>query len=228
LIKNFRHEEHFIIKYQNQDHSIEGFDLRELLREAYRMISQDFGYYFKNPIVVALYDEQDFKEITATPHWVGGMYDGKVRMPLKKFSFDDKELRSLATHEVTHAFVAAISSQHAPAWINEGLAQVEEDKIKKIDLLVFDSAVKTNSLLPLDQLTGQTSISSIKDQLAASLFYQQSFHFTQYLVKRYGMFNLKKMLAEYAKGKNSDEVMRNVLQVPLPRLEKEWHTTFSA
>lgn len=219
-------EEHFIIKYHNQDHSLEGFELRELLRQAYRSISQDFAFYFRNPIVVLLYDEADFRKITDTPHWVGGLYDGKVRMPLKKFSFNDSELRGLTIHEVTHAFIAAMSSQKAPPWINEGLAQVEEDKAHRIDLTVFEAAIKTRTLLPLDFLISEHSVTNLKDQMQATLFYQQTFHLTRYLVRRYGMFHLKKMLAEFALGKNSDEVIRSVLQVSPARLEKEWYATF--
>ncbi len=219
-------EEHFIIKYQNQDRSIEGFELREILRQTYRAISQDFGYYFKNQIVVLLYDEADFKNITNLPHWVGGVYDGKVRMPLKKFTYGDSELKALTRHEVTHAFIAALSARRAPAWINEGLAQVQEDKVRPINMLVFNSAVKTQSLLPLLELTSEASLSGKKDQLWVSLFYQQSFHLTKYLVGRYGVFMIKKMLADFGKGKNSDEVIHSNLQISPQKLEKEWRDTF--
>lgn len=220
-------EEHFIIKYQNQDRGIEGFELRELLRQTYRDISRDLGYYFRGQIVVLLYDEGDFKKIAGSPHWAAGLYDGKVRMPLKRFSYNDKQLRALTAHEVTHAFVAALSSQRAPAWINEGLAQVEQNKVEKIDMLVFDSAVKTRTLLPLDQLISEQALQGKSDALWVGLFYQQSFHLTQYLVDRYGTVNLKKMLLEFAQGKNSDEVIRAVLQISTARLEKEWRATFT-
>ncbi len=220
-------EEHFIIKYHNQNKSYEGFELRELLRRTYSAISKDFGYYFKHQIVVLMYDEKDFAEITKLPHWVAGVYDGKVRMPINRAGYSEKDFQALARHEVTHAFVAGMSSQRAPSWINEGLAQFEENKIRPIDLLVFDAAVKTNSLLSLIQLTNEQGISSIKDQLTVALFYQQSYRFTSYLVQRYGMFNLKKMLAEFAAGKNSEEAVRAVFQVSMERLEKEWKATLT-
>lgn len=218
-------EQHFIIKYNNEEKRYEGFELREMLRKTYRQISKDFGFYFNHQIVVLLLDEVDFKKMTNMPHWVAGVYDGKVRMPLNRFDFNDKELKAITTHEVTHAFVAAMSAMRAPAWINEGLAEYEENQIREVDTLVFDSAVATNTLFSLDQLMAQDTTTTITDTLKVSLFYQQSFKLTQYLVKRYKMFKIKEMLAAYGKGKNSDEVVREVLKISIARLEKEWLAT---
>lgn len=220
-------EEHFLIKYHDENKSMEGFELRELLRKTYRNISQDFGYYFRSKVVVLLYDEAEFKQMTGIPHWAGGIYDGKVRMPVSKTGFTEDTLKATTAHEVTHAFVAAMSNMRAPAWLNEGLAQYEENKIKPIDMIIFDSAVKTKTLLPLDQLIDQGSLQGKVDSLWVGLFYQQSLHLTGYLVKRYGMFTVKKMLTEFGKNKNSDEVIESVLQISVPKLEKEWRATFS-
>lgn len=219
-------EEHFLIKYHNQDKSMEGFELRELLRETYRNISRDFAYYFKNQLVVILYDEEDFRAISNAPHWAGGVYDGKVRMPVSRKGFAETDLKAVTAHEVTHAFVAQMSVQRAPAWLNEGLAQYQENKSRPLDMLVFDAAIKTKTLLPLDQIMNERSLESRTDPLWINLFYRQSFHLTNYLVKRYGFYYVKLMLGEFAKGKSSNEVVENVLKISVPKLEKEWRATF--
>ena len=220
-------EEHFLIKYYNEKEKIVGFELRELLRTTYRNISQDFGYYFRHQVVVLLYDEEDFKKLTNLPHWVGGVYDGKVRMPMKRVGFGEDDLKAVTAHEMTHAFVAAMSEGKAPAWINEGLAQYEENKVREIDLLVFRSAVKTNTLLSLDQLLSHRVAVSEEDPLLVSLFYQESFHLARYLAGRYHLFALKQILAAFGKGKNSEEALEEVLHISTDRLEKEWRATFS-
>lgn len=220
-------EEHFIIKYHNQEKQLEGFELREMLRQTYRSISQEFGYYPNRQIAVLLLDELEFKEISGAPHWAGGIYDGKIRLPVKRFGFSETDLKALSAHEVTHAFVAAISGQQAPVWLNEGLAVYQENKAKKVDMLVFNAAIKTQTIFPLDQLMNENALQSRQDALWVSLFYQESFHLTSYLVNRYGMFNVKKMLIEFSQGKTSDEVVRNVLQISIARLEKEWRATFT-
>lgn len=220
-------EQHFIIKYHNEDQSVEGFELRELLRGSYRDISKEFGYYFNHQVVVLLYDEDEFKQITDVPHWVGGLYDGKVRMPTSGKGFKEKELQALTTHEVTHAFIAAMSNRMAPAWINEGLAEYMENKVQKSDLIVFRSALKTDTLLPVDLLMSQSSSLSLNDPLMISLFYEESHQLVEYLVKRYGMFRVKQILQEFGKGKNSEEALREVLHISAKRLESEWKDTFS-
>ncbi len=216
--------EHFIIKYHNKETPLEGFELRELLRTTYLEISRDFAFYFNNKVTVLLYDPDEFKNIANTPHWVGGLYDGKVRMPASKTGYAENDLEALTAHEVTHAFVAAMSASQAPPWINEGLAQYEENKVRKLDMIVFDSAIKTRALLSLAQLMRQ-NLEDMKDPLLVSLFYRQSFHFVNYLIERYGMFRVKQVLGEFAKGKDSEEALRSVLKISPDRLEREWKDT---
>jgi len=219
-------EQHFLIKYHGENKAYEGFELRELLRKTYGVISRDFGYYFKHKVVVLLYDEKEFQLLTQQPHWVAGLYDGKIRLPAYKRGFTEGDLRALTAHEMAHAFVAVISSRRAPVWIHEGLAEYEENKVRKISMDLFESAVKTKTLMSLDQLMMVRAIGSIKSPLMVSLFYQQSFHLVSYLIDRYGMFRIKKLLEEFGTGKNSDEAIRAVLRISTKRLEREWKETF--
>lgn len=218
-------EQHFIIKYHNEDKNLEGFELRELLRGTYKAISQDFAYYFKHQVVVLLYDEEEFRKITNVPHWAGGLYDGKVRMPVSKKGFHELELKALTTHEITHAFVAAMSGNLAPAWINEGLAEYEENKVRQGSAAVFKSALKTKTLLPLDQLMSHRSSAAIQNPLMVTLFYEQSHELLKYMIGRYGMFRIKQLLEGFANGKDSDATLRAILRISPARLEKEWKDT---
>jgi hypothetical protein len=215
-------EEHFRLQYQKTGQPYDGFELREILRETYRNISSDLGYYFKQKIIVLLYDDDDFKALTGLPHWVAGVYDGKVRMPINREGSGNEELRSTAAHEVTHVFVGALSNRQAPPWINEGLAVYEEDKVRKRDDLIFRSAVKTKTLFSLMELIDQKETMSIKDPLMVGLFYEQAFKVTGYLVGRYGMFKVKQLLEEYGKGSDSGTAIQKVLAVSIDRLEREW------
>jgi tetratricopeptide (TPR) repeat protein len=226
--KKFRTEqvEHFVIKYYREEESDRGFELKELLRSTYRQLSQDFAYYFRHKVVILLYDQADFKKIAGMPHWAAGLYDGKVRMPINRSGFSDIDLRALTAHELTHAFVASMSQGAAPAWINEGLAEYEEARIKKPDMIVFDSAVTTGTLMPLDQIMEKNVTEKLKDPLLISLFYEQSYHLVNYLIERYGMFKIKQILAEFGKGKDSEDAIREVLRISTERLEKEWKATF--
>ena len=219
--------EYFVLRYEKDSVPGESFAYKDLLSKVYEQVSKDLDYNFHEKMVVLIYGEEDFNRITQMPHWVTGLYDGKVRMPVRLQGAGDSEMEALATHEMTHAFIAALSAHRAPAWVNEGLAQVEENKIRPIDLLVFDAAVTTRTLLPLDQLMIPQEAVAHHDPLWANLFYQQSYHLVQYLVNQYGIFKMRKLLEAFAAEKNSDEAVRSVYGVSIEELEKAWRATFT-
>jgi len=224
--KTYR-DEKFILKHDGTL-SEEAFTrIRTVLAETYKTISQDFGYYFKQPAIVLLYGAEDFRKITELPHWVSGVYDGKIRMPQSPAGLLGQDIRALAAHEMTHAFVAGMSGGDAPAWINEGLAEYQENKVKEQDLIVFRAAVKTKTLLSLDQLMNEEKLAEETDPLFANLFYVQSFRIVSYLVDRFGMFRIKQLLMEFAKGKDSNEAIWHVFKVSPEQLEKEWKATIT-
>jgi tetratricopeptide (TPR) repeat protein len=220
-------EEHFVIQYQKTGQPYEGFELRELLRETYRNVSSDLGYYFQQKITVLLYDDEDFTALTGMPPWVAGLYDGKVRIPINREGFDNRDIRTIAAHELTHVFAGMLSGRLAPPWINEGLAVYEENKVKPRDLVIFRAAVKTGTLFPLIELVDQKKTAAVTDPLLEGLFYEQSFQLTDYLIGRYGMFKIKQLLTEYGKGLDSQEVLENGLGISIDRLEREWRESLS-
>lgn len=218
----------FIIKYHGEDQRYERFELRELLRNTYQSLSKDFGYYFKHQVVVLLYDQDEFRKISQMPHWVGGAYDGKIRMPVYKKGFNENDLAALTTHEMTHAFVGALSAARAPVWINEGLAEFEENKIKKKDKTILRAAIKTKQLYSIDQLTSETTVMHLRDPLRITLFYQQSQSLVEFMMDRYRMVSIKRLLAEFGKGKDTDEALRSALRISTDRLEREWKESINA
>lgn len=218
-------EEHFILKYHGEESGLKDFELLDFLRSAYREISQDLGYFFKHKVVVLLYDELEFRELTAVPHWSVGVYDGKIRLPMYQKGFGPKEILKIIRHEVTHAFVVEIAGARCPAWLNEGLAEYEEAKVEAPDFHVFRAAIRTNALFPLASLFDRGKILEIKDPLEVEVFYQQSHQVVNYLVGRYGMFQVKKMLESFAKGRDSFEAVQEVLKISPLELERQWKET---
>ena len=90
----------------------------------------------------------------------------------------------------------------------------------------FPSAVKTNTLLTIDELFnfGQTTDSN--DDLKITLFYQESEHLVAYIIKRYDMFHIKQLFEQFGKGKDSDAAIREVVKISPQKLEAEWKETF--
>ncbi|HNX68591.1 MAG TPA: peptidase MA family metallohydrolase [Candidatus Omnitrophota bacterium] len=218
-------EEHFIIKFEKGQEDYSATGLKNLLREVYRQVSQDFGYYFNHKTVVLFYNSADFHNLTGKGHWVGGMYDGKIRLPAFRKGLTDTELRAVVTHEMTHAFIAAISSMRAPSWLHEGLAEYEANKVRPVDLLVFNAAVKTNTLMPVQEILSSDLMRQNPDPLLLTLFYQESFRIVSYIMERYRMYRMKEVLEKFKEGKSAEEAIEEVLGVSPGQLEKEWLAT---
>ncbi|GEM_PF-49146 len=218
--------ERFIIKYKGEDRGLEGFELREILRNSYREVGQELGYFFKQKVVVLLYDEAEYRSLSGPPHWSSGAYDGKIRLPAYQVGHTSREIEKIMKHELTHAFIHEISRGRAPAWINEGLAVYEESKIEPPDPIVFESAVRTNTLFALPVLFDEKSLLTKKDALEVKLFYDESYQLVKYLVERYKMFAVKKMLEAFGQGKDTFDAVGEVLKISPAELEREWKETF--
>jgi len=217
----------FILKYPETCELKEINKLKMILHDQYKKLSQDFGFYFKQPLVVVVYSPQQFEKVTKLPHWVSGTYDGNVRIPFCSSGIQEEDTRAATLHEMTHAFVTGMSQGQAPAWIQEGVAVYQDAQVKKREGIVFRAAVKTGTLLPLDQLMNEKKIHFEKDPLLVTLFYEESYEFVGYLVRRFGWVKIKEVLTEYTKGKNSDEVIQAVYSLSPEILEKAWKDTLT-
>ena len=195
-------DEHFIIRYK-QSENLEGSKIRDFLRDAYRAISQDFGYYPKYKVPVVLYDRSEYESLMGSvPHWSGALYDGKIRLPVYgsvAIPTREQDLKKLIHHELTHAFILDLSRMKCPVWLNEGLAQYEENKIMPIPLDLLVKAVRTKTLIAMDELIYE-DVAKISSQDKAVLFYLESFSFATYLIDRSRLYNMKQLLAELGKS----------------------------
>ena len=95
-----------------------------LLEEAYDRLWRDFGRSPQHDMPVILYTRGLFDEITRSPAWVGGTYDGKIRVPVGglQTESDARRLEPILAHELTHAFIRANVPGRLPLWFEEGLA----------------------------------------------------------------------------------------------------------
>ena len=60
---------------------------------------------------------------------IRAMYDGKIRLPSVDDNTDLTTFQSLMVHEYTHALVYYLAGPKCPIWLNEGLAQIQENTV---------------------------------------------------------------------------------------------------
>ena len=98
----------------------------EMLEDAYLRIGDALGFYPSQSVEVVLYTSQQFRDITRGPAWASGVYDGRIRVPVKGALDQVGDLERVLAHEYVHAIVATLAGRGVPAWVNEGLAVVLE------------------------------------------------------------------------------------------------------
>jgi Tfp pilus assembly protein PilF len=94
----------------------------DVLEKAYWKIGAALYAYPSDVITVVLYTREQFRDVTQSPAWAGGAFDGRIRVPVQGALENAAEFERVLTHELTHAFVRSIAGRTAPNWLNEGLA----------------------------------------------------------------------------------------------------------
>src|SRR2546428_724570 len=121
----------------------------EALEKAYWRIGTTLLAYPSGVITVVLYTEEQFRDITRSPTWAGGVFDGKIRVPMRGGLDDTRQLKTVLAHEFTHALVKSLAPRGVPTWVDEGLAVVfEMGDLKWAERL----ARQAPSLIPLPRL----------------------------------------------------------------------------
>ncbi len=85
-------------------------------------VGKTLNRYPAGVVTVTLYTNQEFQDITRSPSWSGGNYDGQIRLAVGGALSAGVDLDRVATHELVHAIIADIAPRRIPSWLNEGFA----------------------------------------------------------------------------------------------------------
>jgi hypothetical protein len=116
---------HFNILFEGPADQPMAARVSEMLEAVYWQVGGAIGAYPKDILTVVLYSKEQFRDVTQSPSWAGGLYDGRIRVPVAG-RIDEKALRRVVAHEFTHAVVYSLAPRGVPQWLNEGLAILME------------------------------------------------------------------------------------------------------
>lgn len=184
---------HFNFRYDgSRDGVTDGVDrLKVLLEDTY----QEFGEQFRRRpveagegrIEVVLYDAEGFDKVTGLGDWAGGVFDGKIRVPVEDLRSELRfaRVKGVLRHETAHAFTHSIGGAKVPAWLNEGVAQwLEEPARRASDVGVARARLATAALFPLARLNG--NLVGWEDRAEVARAYDQALAFVDHLSAQYG------------------------------------------
>lgn len=210
---------HFTIRHEGGERTEIGRKVLRILEDAYGRMGRELSYYPDTDIVVILYSNQQFRDVTMSPGWAGGVFDGKIRIPVGNISEDDPQLEKVVRHEYTHALIHSVTTR-IPTWLNEGLARHFESRTDGAsEKKILREIARKGGLAPLSSLEGSFVIFS-KDQ--AWLAYAESLSAVAYLVERYGLYDIKRVIDELAKGVDMRAALQNVLFISYEDFQENW------
>ena len=203
-------------------------EVLDALESAYNSVGADLGLFPATRIPVLLYTKTDYSSVTAGPDWSGGLYDGKIRLPVGGVTKITPQLRGILFHEFTHVLIAELTRGNIPTWLNEGLAQIEEHKESSAQhAMLLAGAAKEGQLLPLATLSGSFIA---MDRAQAGLAYQQSYSIANFMVTRYGWYAVQGILKNLGERASLEVAVSKALSswsLDLPGVMREWRESLA-
>lgn len=213
---------HFVITFEGTENVDLGSEVLEVLEDAYNWIGSQLDHYPEQRVTVILYSQRQFSELTNSPDWAGGLYDGKIRLPVGGIAAVDKRVQGLLYHEYMHVVVRDIAGSKVPIWLNEGLAEMAERHVSDKSLQLLPAAIKQDKLIPFETL--EQSFFHLKG-MQVLLAYEQSYALVGFLIDRFGWHNVRDLL--FALGDNQTffaaiETVLGIDSMTYKSLQRRW------
>lgn len=214
---------YFDVKYEGYEREDLAMKVLDISHEAYNKVGYDFRYYPFQKIPVIIYTKEQFQEMTGTPDWIGGLFDGIIRVTASTIEGEDGRLRDILYHEYTHALLYKKVGNNLPRWLNEGLAQYEEpvgNDIQGEDITFLIKYLSQGKLIALSDLDKALMHRENKEQLG--LAYLEAKLLVRYINELYYFYRIVSILDGLASGKDIDTALQETIFVDTERLEKNW------
>lgn len=170
----------------------------------------------REPIVVLLYPSQTFYTLTGMPPEVHGLFDGKIRVPLRGFNSLTPPLERTLRHELVHALVFLKCGNRVPTWVHEGLAQYLAGQSQSFPppafLPLFEP--RDGSAVPRIEATFGGSVDQVFAAYAAALLVVQT------LERRYSEGDVERFLAALGQGQSEGQALSTAFRLSPTDLDR--------
>jgi len=202
--------------------------LEQELEAAYHRIGSALGSWPERPTPVVAFSPGRFRQATGSDHWVGGLYDGQLKLPVDEDVLDDPErldeLVRVVRHEFAHVVVRGLAPE-CPAWFHEGLAQYLEGRGAR-DAIYRRLASGADERVPLRRMPAQ--LADLDDVELTRWIYLQSLGFVEFLAERYKPFRLRLFLAALTEERSASRAFERTYGASIEDLEKRWWEAIDA
>lgn len=191
------------------------------LSEIYDHVGDQLNLYPNRRITVVLLTQEAFSDITGSPEWSSGAYEGQIKLPVE--NYHPKRLKIILCHEYIHAVIHDALPNRCPWWLNEGLAQYfsgdtrgNKTKLKLAARVLKKEGARSVKALPGD-IRGDTK--------AAEKAYALALAAVDYLIREFGVYQLQSILEHMAKGRSFDVAIQRITGYSFNEFETNWLET---
>ncbi len=210
---------HFVLHYEGKQTN-EAFraQILAVLEADYDDLARDLGNPPRDNILVTLYTEQAFFDVTHAPGWSGAINDGKLRIPISGLTSVTPELAHVLKHELGHSFITQLSGGRCPPWLHEGIAQFLEPKSLGGEGHQLSLLYKNQRNIPLNVLEGNFLQFSGSEAYVA---YAESLAAVTYINDSYGMGDIQRILQRISQGSSTEAALRATIHSDYGQLESD-------
>jgi len=206
---------HFIVRYPATSSAATATVIADVLEAEAGRLRRWIPSPPGEPIEVHLFPFDEFFSLYSQGGEALGIFDGKVRVPLAEVSSLSPFVVAILTHEVAHALIASATSDQAPAWFHEGLAQHVQMLQNRINPMAdYQAAGRLLAFPLLEPVLGGHS-----DPELTALAYDESLWVVHYLESRHGVEGIHRLLAAYARGLPTDEALAEAFGITPSELD---------
>jgi hypothetical protein len=214
-----RESNHFVLHFEGKQTSETlRRDLLNALDSDYDQLVNELGYAPRNSIAVTLYTQQAFFDVTRAPSWTSAVNDGKLRIPVSGVSSVTPDLARVLRHELTHSFIAEMSGNRCPGWLNEGVAQMEEGRSSGSAGHQLARLFESGNEIPFNMLEGSFISFSASEAIVA---YAESLAAAEYIRDAYGMTEVSRIVTLLGQGSSTEAALRATVHSGYPQLRDE-------
>jgi tetratricopeptide (TPR) repeat protein len=165
---------HVLVRYENGALPADtARSLLAMLDSEVGRISEQLGCNTTERLVAVVQTREAYFQATGAAEWSGGLYDGRIHIPMAAGDAVDARLRRTLAHETVHACLAMIPSgpNPWPSWLHEGLAQkLSGDRVNPALRVQLRRSAEEHSIPRLEQL-GQnwSGLSTANAQIAYAM-----------------------------------------------------------
>ena len=191
------------------------------LHAAQRVIEEHLQCRLQGPITVLVYAPEVFYDGLHVPTAVAGLFDGKVRLPVRPAG-TAPSMRAVVWHELTHAAVHQLTHGAAPRWLHEGVAQAVQAEVETIPVDALRLAVQQHTVPSLAMLEGRSGTFGEAVTMPSTLFYQAAWLQVDYVIEHRGWAGLRRLLDSVGRGTSATEALTQMMQMSEADWDRQW------